>query len=312
MTDMGGENRQVFWGGWIKRISIGPQRLKPQLFLLLTDGLKAVPFNNESGRASGGTAPWQHGYNIRVTNLAGFAPTRPAPGTPERDLPTLSGPSFYITGRQPLSPTAILLAIVVAVGTLSTVLYALSHSGHVRFSSGGSGGSGADRFVSATVGGAPGGDQKDDDPNQIDTVVLGDPGDAPVPARRGDHVSSVHPTILVHLPRSGEQVGFIPNTPAGQLLYNWLAAFNHGSSPALETALPNVALEPATEAQMELRRQTGGFRLLSAKEVQPGVLVFRLRDQPSSTEFLGTLQMRPKSSPAVIASFSLRDEPRSR
>ena len=45
---------------------------------------------------------------------------------------------------------------------------------------------------------------------------------------------------------------------------------------------------------MELRRLTGGFTLLSAKEVQPGVLVFRLRDQNVvATEVLGTLQMRP-------------------
>jgi hypothetical protein len=105
-------------------------------------------------------------------------------------------------------------------------------------------------------------------------------------------------------------VGFIPNTPAGQLLYNWLAAFNQASYPALATALPNAALAAATTAQMELREQTGGFRLLSAKEAQPGVLVFRLRDQtPSATEVLGALQVRPKSSPAAIASFSLRAVP---
>jgi hypothetical protein len=105
-------------------------------------------------------------------------------------------------------------------------------------------------------------------------------------------------------------VGFIPNTPAGQLLYNWLAAFNRASCPAFATALPNVALASATGAQMELRRQTGGFRLFSAKEVQPGILVFRLRDQtPSATEVLGTLQMPLNSSPAAIASFSLRAVP---
>jgi hypothetical protein len=221
------------------------------------------------------------------------------------DLPILTAPSFYITGRQPLRPAAILLAIVVAVGALSSVLYALSHAGHAHFTSGGSG---ADRSASATFGGTPAADQKDDDdPDQIDTVVLGDPGDAPVPARRPAHVSTVHPTILVRLPRSGDQVGFIPNTPAGHLLYNWLAAFNQASYPALATALPNVALASATAAQMELRRQTGGFSLLSAKEVQPGVLVFRLHDQtPSATEVLGTLQVRPNSSPATIASFSLR------
>jgi len=35
--------------------------------------------------------------------------------------------------------------------------------------------------------------------------------------------------------------------------------------------------------------------------------VFRLRDQtPLRTEVLGTLQVRPESSPAAIASFSMR------
>jgi hypothetical protein len=131
-----------------------------------------------------------------------------------------------------------------------------------------------------------------------------------VPARRGDHVSPVHATILVRLPRFGDQVGLIPDTPAGRLLYGWLAAFNQSSYPALGNALPNVALASAAAAQMELRQQTGGFNLLSAKEVQPGVLVFRLRDQtPSATEALGTLQVRPNSSPAAIASFSLRAVP---
>jgi hypothetical protein len=105
-------------------------------------------------------------------------------------------------------------------------------------------------------------------------------------------------------------VGFIPNTPAGKLLYDWLAAFNQASYPALANALPTFALASATAAQMDLRRQTGGFSLLSAREAQPGILVFRLRDQPpSATEVLGTLRVRPNSNPATIASFSLRAVP---
>ena len=48
-----------------------------------------------------------------------------------------------------------------------------------------------------------------------------------------------------------------------------------------------VALASAAAAQIELRRQTGGFNLLSAKEVQPGVLVFRLRDQTGRANFIG-------------------------
>jgi hypothetical protein len=223
-------------------------------------------------------------------------------------VPTLTAPSFYITGRQPLRPGVILLAIVAAVGALSSVLYAMSHAGHAHFTSGGSG---ADRSASAIPGTTSGaGPKDDDDPNQIDTVVLGDVAEAPVPARPGDHVSPVHPTILIRLPRSGDKVGLIPNTPAGRLLRNWLAAFNQASYPALANALPNAALASATAAQMELRRQTGGFSLLSAQEVLPGVLVFRLRDQtPSATEVLGTLQVRPASNPATIASFSLRAVP---
>ena len=213
-------------------------------------------------------------------------------------VPTLTPPRFYITSRQPLRPAAILLATVAAVAALSSVLYALGHTGHVPLTS-----------SSATSGAAPAADEKDD-PSQIDTIILGDPADAPVPARRGDHVSPVHPTILIHLPRFGDQVGLIPDTPAGRLLYDWLAAFNQASYPALGNALPNVALASAATAQLELRQRTGGFNLLSAKEVQPGVLVFRLRDQtPSAIEALGTLQVRPNSSPAAIASFSLRAVP---
>jgi hypothetical protein len=216
-------------------------------------------------------------------------------------------PSFYITGRERLRPGAILLATVGAAGALSLVLYALVHTGHAPITSDSSG---AARSASAPSAKA---DDDKDDPNQIDTIVLGDPADAPVPARKGEHVSPVHPTILVHLPRFGDQVGLIPDSPAGRLLYVWLAAFNKASYPALGNALPNVALAPVAAAQIELRQLTGGFNLLSAKEVQPGVLVFRLRDQsPAPIEVLGTLQVRPDSNPAAIASFSLRAVPPAR
>ncbi len=222
---------------------------------------------------------------------------------PTTGVPTLTPPRFYVTGRQPLRPGAILLATIAAVVALSSVLYALSHTGHASFASG------FDRSASPNSSASNDNDDKDD-PNQIDTIVLADPSDAPVPARKGDHVSPVHPTILVRLPRFGDQVGLIPDTPAGRLLYNWLAAFNQASYPALGNALPTVALASAAAAQIDLRQQTGGFNLLSAKEVQPGVLVFRLRDQtPSAIEVLGTLQMRPDSNPPRIKNFSLRAVP---
>jgi hypothetical protein len=219
------------------------------------------------------------------------------------ELPT-TAPRFYLTVREPLSVGAILLATVAAVSALSSVVYALGHKGHTHLTS--------SSARSTNPASASAADEKDDkdDPSQIDTIVLGDPADAPVPARRGDHVSPVHATILVRLPRFGDQVGLIPDTPAGHLLYAWLAAFNQASYPALGNALPNVALASAASAQIQLRQHTGGFNLLSSKEVQPGVLVFRLRDQtPDAIEALGTLQVRANSSPAVIANFSLRSVP---
>ena len=132
---------------------------------------------------------------------------------------TLTAPRFYLTGRQPLRPGAIVLAVVVAVGALSSVLFALGHTGVGR--------GGSDRPGSGRAASAAGTPDKDD-PDQVDTIVLGDPADAPVPGRRGEHVSPVHPTIIVHLPRFGEQVGLIPDSAAGHLLYDWLKAFNQG------------------------------------------------------------------------------------
>ncbi len=227
--------------------------------------------------------------------------TSDTPPLPAGAPPARTAPSFYLTARQPLRPEVLLLALLAAAAALAAILFALSHTAHP-------GRPGAGSSARATPG-APNSDDKDD-PSQIDTIVLGDPADAPRPARRGDHVSPVHPFLLIRLPRYGDQVGLIPDSPAGHLLYDWLAAFNQASYPALASALPNAALAPAAAAQMELRKQTGGFNLISAKEIQPGILVFRLSDQtPAGTEVLGTLQLLPDSIPPAIASFSLRAVP---
>ncbi len=216
-------------------------------------------------------------------------------------VPARTAPSFYITGRQPVRLGSVLLATAVVAGAVLSVPIALRHAAVARAT--------ASSGDPASSSGAQADDDKDD-PNQVDTIVLGDPGEAPVPARRGKHVSSVHPTMIIRLPSVGNQVGLIPDSPAGHFLYDWMAAFNQANLPALESTLPSVAAGPAAAAQMQLRLQTGGYRLVSAKEIQPGILVFRLRDQtPAATEVLGTLQVRPDSSPATIASFSLREVP---
>lgn len=202
------------------------------------------------------------------------------------------GPRFYVTPRSRLSPGPLLLALLIASSVLFVVLHAQGHSPH----------------RGSLIGSDS--DDDDDDPSQVDTIYLGDPSEAPVATRPRRHPSSVHPFVVVHLPRSGELAGQIPDTPAGRLLYAWLAAFNGTDPSAFDNALPTPEVAAVEAAQVELRKETRGFSLLSAKEVQPGVLVFRLQDQTTpADEVLGTLQVRPGSGPATIASFSLRAVP---
>jgi len=141
------------------------------------------------------------------------------------EVPSFTGPRFYITGRQPLRTGPFCwLSLPPSVQSHRSCMPWSKPDIHIS--------SPTRPVPRARRSGAAADDDKDD-PNQIDTILLGDPADAPVPARRGDHVSPVHPTILVRLPRFADQVGLIPDTPAGRLLYDWLAAFNQASYPAL-------------------------------------------------------------------------------
>ena len=224
---------------------------------------------------------------------------------PVTAAPLATGPRFQVLERQRLRPGVVLLAAVIAAGVLLALHVGLSHSRMRRFREE------AARYVR---GGAAGpvppdsaDDDKDDDPNQVDVIALGDPADAPVPAKRFRHSGRVHPTILVHLPRFGPEQGLIPSSPVGHLLFAWLAAFNRSNAEAMSAVLPSAASGMTSAEQMELRLATGGFSLLSAKEVSPGVLVFRLRDQTKEGgEALGTLVMRPGSEPPAVASFHLQ------
>lgn len=219
--------------------------------------------------------------------------------------PAWGTPRFYVTPRQRLSLGPCLLALLLAAACLFAVLYALNHSGHARTSTSSDG---SHPGKSASAADAP--EDDEDDPSSVDTIYLGDPAEAPVATRPARHPSAVHPFVVIRLPRSGDQVGQIPDTPTGRLLYDWLAAFNGRDHSVVAKALPTAKLDRTEAAQLELRRRTGGFTLVSAREVQTGVLVFRLHDQTvPGTEFLGTLQANPNSSPASIGSFSLSAVP---
>lgn len=211
------------------------------------------------------------------------------------------GPSFKGIGREPIRPVAVVLALVVFVAGAAGIGYGLKHSRKHRFA--------AD--MRAMRGGSSQDDDgdDDDDPSQVDVVYVGDAGDAPEPRRTGKAAyRRVHPTIMVRLPRFGPAQGLIPDDAAGHALYRWLAAFIQSDAAALEQAVPNKAAGATVDALLALRFKTGGLRLLSATEIAPGVMVFRLEDQtPDAGELLGTLVVRPGST--ELQSFALREVP---
>ena len=214
----------------------------------------------------------------------------------------LSAPSFYLTEHKFLDPKSILLATVAAAALLCLMSNSLGKTKqmqmHMQDSSTGRG---------PTNPANTSRDSPNDDPSQVDTVYLGDPADAPLPTPSTGYVATVHPFLVVHLPRFGNQLGLIPDTSAGHLLFEWLVAFNHADGPALRRILPMEPLSSAAFEQIELRKKTSGLDVISAVEVRPGILVFRLRDHTSSQrEILGTLQVGSDTVPRAITTFSLR------
>ncbi len=209
-------------------------------------------------------------------------------------------PTFYVIDRQPIRPAAVVLAVVLFAVVSAGIGYGLKHTRKHHHGPETMSGRSASADSSDD-------DEADDDPSKVDVVYVGDAGDAPEPTRpagkRAYH--AVHPTIMVQLPRFGPHEGLIPDTAAGHMLYRWLAAFNQSNADALEQAVPSAAPARTSTALLALRFKTGGLRLLSAREVEPGNIVFRLQGQtPDAGEFLGTIRVRDGS--AEMDSFGLR------
>ena len=163
-------------------------------------------------------------------------------------------PSFGVIERQPPRPAAILLAMLAAAGILSGAVFGLGHSKARHFAEGDfqrvPHGRRCKRCVceamtKRTI-------LRRWTPSCLETrrTRLYPRGGATMSAR-------FTPPFLIRLPRFGDKVGLIPDTPSGKLLFRWLAAFNQASSPALEKILPNAALASTVGAQMDLRRQNG-------------------------------------------------------
>lgn len=84
----------------------------------------------------------------------------------------------------------------------------------------------------------------------------------------------------------------IPNTPAGNALRSWLAAFNSGVSARIESFDQAHAPWVTLGGMMGRRARTGGYDLLSIESSGKFWIVFRTRERKSSAEIIGSIVVR--------------------
>jgi hypothetical protein len=96
-----------------------------------------------------------------------------------------------------------------------------------------------------------------------------------------------------------------PNTPAGRVLKAWLDAFNSGDSAKLAAYLQQYQPDRAAEAEMNFRRSTGGFDLLSIAKSDPTHVEFMVKEKNSPTTAFGFFDVAAGDAPKVTSSSLL-------
>jgi hypothetical protein len=84
----------------------------------------------------------------------------------------------------------------------------------------------------------------------------------------------------------------IPDTPAGQALRSWLAAFNSGKVARIQGFDQAHAPWLALGGMMGRRARTGGYELLDVEGGGRFWIVFRAKERRSSSEIIGSLVVR--------------------
>ena len=113
------------------------------------------------------------------------------------------------------------------------------------------------------------------------------------------------PTCVVA--QSAAQQGAVapPDTPAGRVLKAWLEAFNSGDSATIAAYLQRYQPDRPTEAEMNFRRSTGGFELLSIAKSDPTHVEFMVKEKNSPTTAFGFFDVAAGDVPKVTSSSLL-------
>jgi hypothetical protein len=100
----------------------------------------------------------------------------------------------------------------------------------------------------------------------------------------------------------------IPDTPAGNVLRDWLDAFNSGDPVRMEAYIGRHKHPEPARGMLDFRNQTGGFDLLAIDKSDRLHLAFRVKERASPTLAVGRLEVKD-GDPAEIVSLRLRAVP---
>ena len=96
-----------------------------------------------------------------------------------------------------------------------------------------------------------------------------------------------------------------PDTPAGAVLRAWLDAFNRGDSARIVAFHRRWQPDVDGAGQVSLRRDAGGFDLVSIERSEPRRVEFVVKEKRGATRAYGIIALNG-SEPARLASFPLR------
>ena len=91
----------------------------------------------------------------------------------------------------------------------------------------------------------------------------------------------------------------LPDTPAGRVAREWLDAFNRADSASLAGWAERYSLDRPIGGMLGMRRQTGGFDLVSVETNEPLLVAYVVRERKSSTTALAVVELKEGEPPVI-------------
>ena len=91
----------------------------------------------------------------------------------------------------------------------------------------------------------------------------------------------------------------LPQTPAGRAAAEWLDAFNNADSARLAAWNRTYAPDRSVEGQLNFRRQTGGFDVVSIEKSEPRLIEYVVKERNSPATALAVLELKDGENPVA-------------